>query len=410
MSVHHFAELVGVAPSSVSDWESRGEAARLRPSTQRLLDATLAKTPREILDRFEAGLHRAAIHVPHQPLSGTSPSAGVPSRAPDPSSLTAGELDALRQRVERALNTSVSDAAVDDWEAITNAHAAATRHRSPQGLVNDLAGDTAELERLLCLPQGASSLRRLTRLTAQMAGLLSLTLLKVNDRAGSRRWARTARRAAVESGDSGVTSWVRAQEAHTYFYAGDLLAAVETAREARRITHDAPSVGAALAAALEARALALQGLRYEAEDAMAAAECSLDGLHPDQAVWSALGYNEAQLRFHQGNALTHLGLPDQAWQVQQRALELYPDGDYLDRALVLLDRAACLVFQGEVEAGMEVALASVTALRLDQRRGIVETRAAEVLGMLPPARLQLPAAGRNLYELLRDDTERTRSA
>jgi transcriptional regulator with XRE-family HTH domain len=320
----------------------------------------------------------------------------------------AGDLDAtpleiLRQRLEDGVSaTLTSSSGLDLWEQIIAGHATATRHRSPGALIDDLATDISELERLLNLRQSASTLRALTRLTAQMAGLLSLTLLKANDRSGSRKWARTARRAAAESGDNVVIAWVRAQEAHTSYYAGDLTDAVEIARDARRTAGSTPCVGGALAAALEARALASQGRAREAQDALSSAETIFDGLAASDAVRSALGYDEAQLRFHEGNAYTHLGMPDRAWAAQQRALELYPKEDYLDRALVHLDRAACLVHEGALEAAVDVALAGITELRLDQRRGLVATRAREVMSMLPEGRRALPLA-RSLGELLREN-------
>jgi len=316
-------------------------------------------------------------------------------------------LELLRQRVEDGLSSSVVGATqLVVWQRVVAEHAASTRHISPSELVEILAADTAELERLLGLRHSASTLRELTRLAAQMSGLLSLTLLKTNDRVASRQWARTARRAAEEARDPAVVAWVRAQEAHTAFYAGNTADAALIARYGQEGAASTPSVGRALAAALEARALAIQGRAYDAQAAIALAEQTLAALPADQAIRSALGYDEAQLRFHEGNVYTHLGLTELAWIAQRRALALYPDEDYLDRALIHLDRAACLVHQGEIEAAIDVALAGITGLRLDQRRGMVAARTAEVIGMLPENR-RTPGSVRNLRELLRQDEGRT---
>lgn len=310
--------------------------------------------------------------------------------------------DELRCLIDEGVgSTSIGKSGLDQWQEIVETHAAATRHRPPLILAHELADDLLELRRLLSLSQPASIVTEITRLTAQMAGMMSLTLLKVNDQHGSRMWARTALRAADESGDRRTGSWVRAQQAYTAYYAGDLTGAIRLARTARVIAGTAACVGSALAAALEARALGIQGLRTEMQAALHDAETTLDGLSAAETVRSALGYDEAQLRFHEGNAYTHLGDSTKAWDAQRRALEVYPVEDYLDRSLVYLDRAACLVCDGELEAAAEIAVAGITGLRLDQRRGMVASRAGEILNQLADRR-PVPAALHNLREILRD--------
>ncbi|MFI6604210.1 hypothetical protein ACIBHX_48965 [Nonomuraea sp. NPDC050536] len=80
------------------------------------------------------------------------------------------------------------------------------------------------------------------------------------------------------------------------------------------------------------------------------AEQLLAILPPAEVNTSAFGYNEAQLRFHAGNALTHLGRGDEARRHQQRLLALYPITDYMDRALTMLDRTICLAQQDDALA------------------------------------------------------------
>jgi len=82
-----------------------------------------------------------------------------------------------------------------------------------------------------------------------MAGLMCLTLIKMDERTAFRRWARTARLAASEAGDLLTHSWVRAQEAYGHYYSGDLLGAIGVAQHAQALSSQIPSVGAVLAAA-----------------------------------------------------------------------------------------------------------------------------------------------------------------
>jgi hypothetical protein len=156
------------------------------------------------------------------------------------------------------------------------------------------------------------------------------------------------------------------------------------------------AVGSALAAALEARAHAVRGDPKQTHKALAQAEETLGfldrGLTTDV---SAFGYNEAQLRFHQSNALTHLGDTKSALVVQDRALELTSPIDFMDRAFVRLDRAACLLKDGDPSGAASFALESMLALSAEQRRGIISSRAQELLlpmlahGQTGPAALEL---------------------
>ena len=111
-------------------------------------------------------------------------------------------------------------------------------------------------------------------------------------------------------------------------------------------------VGVPLAAALEARALGVLGAARDARAALDRAEVAVSNLEPEALVPSAFGYNEAQLRFHEGNTLTHLRDTRAAWTAQDQALALYPERDYLDRSLVELDRATCLAHDGDVACAL----------------------------------------------------------
>ena len=233
----------------------------------------------------------------------------------------------------------------------------------------------------------------------EMAGLMFLTLVKLAEQDAARAWARTARVAAAECGDSTLHSWVRAQEAYIHYYAGQYREALAVARHAHELATHQPCVGGVLAAALEARALGRLGQPDAARAAIGSAEAILAGLAADQVIASAFGYNEAQLRFHEGNALTHLNDVERAWAAQRRALELYPDSDYLDRTLVHLDRAACLAQCGDTSAAMTYATAALGPLRQDERQGLLTSRGHEILRALPERARALPPA-REFQDLL----------
>lgn len=307
--------------------------------------------------------------------------------------------DELRQGLQRALSTgAMAEATLDDWEQTVLRYGNAARSRPAAVVLGDLAIDLEELRRAMDSHRSASALRRLARVSAQMSGLMCLALIKLDARVEFRRWARTARIAASEAGDSGTQSWVLAQEAYGHYYAGDFAEAVSVAQGAQAT---GPCVGAALAAALEARAHAALGpdRAPQTRAALMHAENTLGGLAAVEVNTSAFGYNEAQLRFHEGSALTHLGDTVAAWKAQQRALELCPPADYMDRALTRLDRTICLVREGDVSGALEYAIASLEPLTDNQREGIITLHGQDVLEKLSSRQRALPAA-QQLRELL----------
>jgi len=314
-------------------------------------------------------------------------------------------IESLRQGLSDAITEgAMTEAGLDDWEQTMLRYGKATRDRPAGLLLAHLTIDLAELKRAFLRYRSASALRRLTRVTAQMSGLMCLTLIKMDERRAFRGWARVARTAALEAGDPLTHSWVLAQEAYGQYYAGDLDDAVDLARHAQDVVRNAPCVGAALAAPLEARACAALGRHQETRDAVQRAEEILESLDGDSVAASAFGYNQAQLRFHEGNAYTHLHDTRAAWEAQERALELCPPTDFMDRALTRLDRASCLAHDGDTSTGMRYATGTLVNLSNQQRRGLITLRAHEIVAALP-AEQQAHTAVRELRDLLSEDRE-----
>lgn len=288
--------------------------------------------------------------------------------------------------------TLLSEASVDDWEQVVLQLGRATRFRSPGRLVAELTSDLDELRRVIARSRSETVSRQLARVAAQLSGLMSLTLLKLDDRAGSRGWVRTARLLAAETNDQNLRAWVQAQEAYYHFYDKNLPGTIDAAQYAQYLETGAPGVGSALAAAVEARAHALLGRKDDTLLAIENTESYLSKLGSDSITPSAFGYNEAQLRFHEGNALTHLRETRSALRAQDRALELYPADDFMDRALILLDRVDCLTADGEVSSAIELAMKTLTRLEPAQAQGLIVNRARETLRVLPYCEIHRPDA------------------
>jgi len=306
----------------------------------------------------------------------------VPGEEPD-SPAALGQIESLRQWLDDALTDGpVNGASVETWEQTVLLHGRATRTRPAAEHVIELGADMAELGVAIRRCRSASSLRGLVRVTAHLSGLMCLLFVKLDEREAFRKWASTARTAAAEAGDPATLSWVLAQEAYGHFYSGDLGTAVKVAKQAQSMTRT-PQVGAALAAALEARAQAAHGRVRETRSALARAETILAALGPASVTASAFGYTESQLRFHEENAYTRLGDTRRALHAQDRALELCPPGDYTDWALTRLDRAYCLSHDGDAAAGVAYAAETLTQLRAAHSQGIIALRAHELVRALP---------------------------
>ena len=112
-----------------------------------------------------------------------------------------------------------------------------------------------------------------------------------------------------------------------------------------------------------------------------------------------MGYDVAQLAFHSGSAWTLLHDTDRAWDQQQRALELYPAENRLDRALVALDRAECLTWDGRLAEGVHLAAETVAGLPVEHRSALLLYRARDLVDTVPEAERRLPEV-RVLYDLL----------
>jgi hypothetical protein len=122
---------------------------------------------------------------------------------------------------------------------------------------------------------------------------------------------------------------------------------------------------------------------------------------------SAFGYTESQLRFHEGNAYTHLRDTRAAFKAQERALELCPPGDYTDWALIRLDRATCLARDGDVPAAIACGTQTLASLTDGQSQGIIILRGRELARAIP-LKYRADPAVREFRELLMRPAETTK--
>ncbi|MET7816104.1 helix-turn-helix domain-containing protein [Streptomyces sp. NPDC005395] len=315
-----------------------------------------------------------------------------------PGSSQLERVDALQRSLHETLATGpMTDATLDEWDYTVARHGRATRYRPEAELLSDLVDDFQDLRVLLARRLTTRERSRLRVVAAQMSGLMALTMLKLGD-ARAKSWWRTGHAAAAAADDRATLSWIYAHEAYQQYYSGDLYGAIDLAVRAQQLAGGLPCVGPALAAPLEARAYAVLGLRDKTGAALTASEDALARLPEEERIGSAFGYSESQHHFHAGNAWTHLGEISRAREEQRLALELYPDNDRTDLALIRLDQAMCLAVDGDPAGAAVQAMHSVVDLPPEHRSALIIHRAHEIAVRVPEA--QNTAEVRSLCEVL----------
>ncbi|MDH6545204.1 helix-turn-helix transcriptional regulator [Streptomyces sp. SPB4] len=368
--------------------ESFGEALRRLRGSRSVRDvARLAACGKTYVSDLETG-KRQPTHTIAAALDQALGARGELTALADirPGASPLDKADALQHGIHQALAAGpLTDASLEEWEYTVGRHGRATRYRPEGELLPELLADFTDLRLILTHRQSPPVRKRLTIAVAQMSGLMALTLLKLGD-ARARAWWRTGRAAATAAEDRTTLSWMYAQEAYQLYYGGDLEGAVDLALRAQHLAGGLPCVGPALAAPLEARALAVLQQPDPARDALARAEAALGRLPEEDRVGSAFGYSQCQLRFHAGNAWTHLGQTARAAEQHEQALELYPRRDHTDRALIALDQAMCAAMDGDAAAAAAHATTTVVDLPQEHRSALIIYRAREVAARVPEAR------------------------
>ncbi|MFE3629468.1 helix-turn-helix domain-containing protein [Streptomyces goshikiensis] len=377
-------------------WESGTHHPR--PSTLALLCSFYDCSPGDL--GFENAV-AASTPPSGLALTGRVLPSPAPARGPDGPDGLEEQVDAARRSVDRTLATGTVSAAQLDMldEQVLWAREQYV-YTAPAPMLRVLLDHLAEVKDLAEQRQPAAVQVRLSELTAMLATLVADALMKLGQLPRSRSWYATARNAADDSGNTELRARVRAQAAMLPFYYGPLEEAVSLTRQARIISRRRPSATAAFASAAEARALAKLGDAEGAEAALRLAtalfEQSGAGGPADR---DAFGFPERRFRLYESGTLTALGRTSHARRVQEEALRLYPTRTGIDPALLGLESALCLARDGSPTEACQLASSTFLRIAPEHRTPIVEERAREVIGALPP-RAESGRAARELREIL----------
>ncbi|MEU7414892.1 hypothetical protein AB0B40_37350 [Streptomyces sp. NPDC042638] len=200
--------------------------------------------------------------------------------------------------------------------------------------------------------------------------MTAIVLRDLGNRKESRAWFSTAARAAAESGDQQLHASVLAREAMVPLNYGAPKATAGLADQARQAAGTGLTADAVPAAAVAARAYALNHQAEQARAALKAADALMGRLSESERSDTWLTYSEQKHHVHLSHAFTTLADTRRARESQQRALELSASISTMTRTLLNID-AACSHHDGDSEQASRRTVAALTALPADYRTGPV---------------------------------------
>ncbi|MEV7867500.1 hypothetical protein AB0P17_15665 [Streptomyces sp. NPDC088124] len=334
-----------------------------------------------------------------------TPSPVGPAEAPvgltsmPPTSTALAALASVRRSMTTILATPIAETTIDQWERQAAEYGHAYQITPPSEILAASITDLLELRALLEQRQPTDVRARLCRIGAQLAGTAGIALVALGEHREARQWYHLGQLLAEETNDRALRAWLLAREAVIPFYFGAPAAALALAERARLLAGSAVCATAAWAPSLEARALARMGRHREAQEAMAMAERAFTRLTPTDTADTAYGYTERQLMWHGGSMWTTLGDTRRAQAALQAARERYGPDEHLDRALIAMDEATCLLGVGEISVACRETEMLLLGLPREHRTGIVISRARDLLAAVPP-RAAAAAPVRDLRELV----------
>jgi len=317
-----------------------------------------------------------------------------------------GAVDNLRRKMDDTLvSATVSPTMLDQWEETTLGYGQQYQATPSLRMLCDVLLDFSEVRRMCDKRQPVELQERLCRIAAQLSGLSGLIMINLGDHRLARSFFRTARTAADETGDRALRAWVTVRESLVPMYYGDPREALHLARKAQDLAGRSPGVAAAMAPAVEARALGLLALRGRSDAAPSARRALVRGrsvfdqLSKTETSDLAFGFTDRQMAFYEGDTFTNLGDHKHGDEVLSHALTLYSPTDWVDMTLVRLDRASCQLHAGQPEGALRAAQDAIQELPDEHRSDILVHRARQVGAAVNAKVGEIPAL-KDFYEAL----------
>lgn len=302
-------------------------------------------------------------------------------------------LETVRHGLTTSMIEERAQATLDEWREIVLEYGSAYLTRSPRELLDSLIVDMLGVEHAISQDPDLATRQELQRAAGLLAAFTAVTVANLGQTFEARRWWRTARRVADESGDPETILWVRGWEIVRAPYEQCPLPVVSrlTEQAESRVT---PGVAPAALPELlsgKAQCLTLAGRHNEALAALEQVRDSFAAIptHVANDRESVFGWAEQELRFTESFVFSHMGKLEQADEAQRRALALYPASHQRGPAQIELMHALCLVRCGDVTVGMRHALQVMDRLPQKHQVRPVTDLGYKVLHAVPHDQRQL---------------------
>ncbi|QXJ26854.1 XRE family transcriptional regulator [Actinomadura graeca] len=316
---------------------------------------------------------RAAIHIISAIAAGTA--------------IPPGAIETLFSGLDDSLGRPLG---LSEWEATVHEYGQVVGTLPAGELIKDLIADIVAVGELLNRPNSTDDRAALMRVNAGLAGVLAVDFGDVGEKRAARMSWAAARQSADASGDRDLRVWVRGKAAQKAFWTErpDSVVA-ELASEAIGIADGTPSAGLADAYAARVYVAAARGDTDRVDSTLDDLRRVFDHLPQDTNDQSALAFRESQLRWAESYARTWNADP-RAEVSLEHALSLYPSNAFAPRTNLALMKAAVMINDREIEAGLQHA---ITTMENDYRRCAGRAQLVKrVLHTLPGNARTLPAA------------------
>ncbi|TFE24664.1 hypothetical protein E0F15_21190 [Frankia sp. B2] len=278
---------------------------------------------------------------------------------------------------------------VDEWRAIVHDYSLSYGTDPAADLLRRLDADLSLLSGVTRDETDSTVVRELRRIGALLAAFTAHAAADVGDLVSSRRWWRTAKRAADASGDVHARLWTRGREIVRALYeqrpVADVLGLVA---EADAIAAGVNAPPGAVQDYLDgkARALVRAGRGEEARSVLTEVQINFERLPPevsgDTVSW--FGWSERALHLAESYTYSHLGDWIRADQAQTAASHLFPAANRRGPVLVELQRALCQVRSGDINGGIDQAHTAMTGLPRAQYNSPIIQVSRDVATAMPP--------------------------
>jgi DNA-binding XRE family transcriptional regulator len=318
-------------------------------------------------------------------------------------STTLAAVEAVRHRfaavAQNALGLDIAE-----WDEIAWEYARSFYDTPVDRLLRDLTADLSVLEQQLT--SDGSQQSDVARVGGQLAAIAAMAWASAGETRHARRWWRTARQLADRSADVDTRMWVRGWEVANGLYEQRSPSLIlERAAESVAIGGQIACAGTAGMYAGLAQTLAVAGRADEAIVALRRVAAISDQLPSAvvQAEDSMLGWPEVRLRHTESFLYTWNADTKPAYAAQEQALSLYPAMLLRERAAMLFHRAACMIRDGDIRAGLSFADHVLDRLPTEHHTELVYAMGRAAVAVVPPqerkrrevvelgARLALPA-------------------